>query len=77
MLYLDVTDNFGRSYTTVFFDNLCLIAYAKFYTSKMPITAAETLYDRVPPLETIDVHMRAVLSGKIHDFCSVPNQHHY
>lgn len=39
----------GKVYVQVVVDIFCSLAFAKVYTSKMPMTACDVLYDRVLP----------------------------
>jgi hypothetical protein len=53
----------GKVYVQVVVDTFCSLAFAKVYTSKMPITAADTLYDRVLPFyEALGVPVQAILT---------------
>ena len=50
--------------------------FAKVYTSKMTITAADLLHDRVLPLyEALGVPVGAVLTDTCRKFCDKPEQH--
>ena len=54
----------GKVYVQVVVDVACSFAFAKVYTSKMPITACELLYDRVLPFyDALGVPVRAVLTA--------------
>lgn len=56
----------GKVYVQVVVDTFCSLAFAKVYTSKMPITAADTLYDRVLPFyEAIGVPVQAILTENV------------
>src|SRR5438132_1635307 len=51
---------------------------AKVYTSKMPLTACDVLYDRVLPFyETLGVPISAVLTDNGREFCGRPESHPY
>lgn len=68
----------GKVYVQVVVDIFCSLAFAKVYISKMPITAADTLYDRVLPFcEAIGVPVQAVLTDNGREFCGKPEQHPY
>lgn len=68
----------GKIYVQVVVDAFCSLAFAKVYTSKMPITAADTLYDRVLPFyEALGVPVQAVLTDNGREFCGRPEQHPY
>ena len=56
----------GKIYVQVVVDAFCSLAFAKVYTSKMPITAAELLYDRVLPFyEALGVPVQGVLTDRV------------
>ncbi len=68
----------GKVYVQVVVDTFCSLAFAKVYTSKMPVTAADTLYERVLPFyEAIGVPVGAVLTDNGREFCGVKQQHPY
>ena len=49
----------GKVYVQVVVDTFCSLAFAKVYTSKMPVTACDLLYDRVLPFyEALGVAVR-------------------
>jgi len=59
-------------------DVFCSAAFAKVYTSKMPITACDLLYERVLPFyDELDVEVGAVLTDNGREFCGRPEQHPY
>jgi hypothetical protein len=56
----------------------CSLAFAKMYTSKMPITACEQLYERVLPFyDALGVSIGAVLTDNGREFSSKPDSHLY
>jgi transposase InsO family protein len=68
----------GKVYVQVVVDVFCSLAFAKVYTSKMPITAADLLYDRVLPFyEALGVPVGAILTDNGREFCGVKEQHPY
>jgi transposase InsO family protein len=68
----------GKVYVQVVIDVFCSLAFAKLYTSKMPITAADLLYDRVLPFyQTLGIEVGAVLTDNGREFCGRPEQHPY
>lgn len=68
----------GKIYVQVVVDVFCSLAFAKVYTSKMPITAADLLYDRVLPFyEALGVPIGAVLTDNGREFCGTPEKHPY
>ena len=68
----------GKVYVQVVVDVSCSFAFAKVYTSKMPITAADLLHDRVLPFyDALGVNVEAVLTDNGREFCGKPESHHY
>ena len=68
----------GKIYVQVVVDAFCSLAFAKVYTSKMPITAADLLYDRVLPFyEALGVPVQTILSDNGREFSGRPEQHPY
>ncbi len=65
-------------YVQVVVDVFCSLAFAKVYTSKIPITATDLLYDRVLPFyEQLGVAVGAVLTDNGREFCGRPDAHPY
>ena len=68
----------GKVYVQVVVDVFCSLAFAKVYTSKMPVTACDLLYDRVFPFyEMLGVSIGAVLTDNGREFCGKPETHPY
>lgn len=68
----------GKVYVQVVVDVFCSLAFAKVYTSKMPITACDLLYDRVLPFyEALGVPVGAILTDNGREFCGRAEQHPY
>lgn len=68
----------GKVYVQVVVDTFCSLAFAKVYTSKMPVTAADTLYERVLPFyEALGVPVQAMLTDNGREFCGKPDSHPY
>lgn len=68
----------GKVYVQVVVDVFCSLAFAKVYTSKMPITACELLYARVLPFyEALGVEIGAVLTDNGREFCGKAESHPY
>ena len=56
----------GKVYVQVIVDVFCSLAFAKVYTAKMPVTAADLLYDRVLPFyEALGVKVGAILTDNV------------
>ena len=59
-------------------DVSCSFAFAKVYTSKMPITACDLLHDRVLPFyENLGITVGSVLTDNGREFCGKPESHPY
>jgi transposase InsO family protein len=68
----------GKVYVQVVVDVFCSLAFAKVYTSKMPITACDVLYERVLPFyEELGVPIGAILTDNGREFCGKPESHPY
>jgi transposase InsO family protein len=68
----------GKVYVQVVVDVFCSVAFAKVYNSKMPVTAVDTLYERVLPFyEAVGVTVGAILTDNGREFCGVPERHPY
>jgi transposase InsO family protein len=68
----------GKVYVQVVVDVFCSLAFAKLYTSKMPVTACDLLYERVLPFyEALGVPIGAVLTDNGREFCGRPDAHAY
>jgi transposase InsO family protein len=68
----------GRIYQQTFVDTYAKVAFAKLYTTKTPITAADVLNDRVLPFfEEHGVTLLRVLTDRGTEFCGRVDQHDY
>lgn len=68
----------GKVYVQVVVDTFCSLAFAKVYTSKMPVTACDLLYDRVLPFyDALGVPVQAILTDNGREFCGVKDRHPY
>jgi transposase InsO family protein len=68
----------GKVYVQVVVDVFCSLAFAKVYTAKMPVTAADLLYGRVLPFyEALGVKIGAILTDNGREFCGLPDRHPY
>jgi transposase InsO family protein len=68
----------GRIYQQTFLDTYTKVAFAKFYTEKPPITAADLLDDRVLPLfEAHGIPLLRILSDRGTEYCGAPDRHPY
>lgn len=68
----------GKVYVQVVVDTFCSLAFAKCYSSKMPITACDLLYERVLPFyDALAVPVKAILTDNGREFCGKPETHPY
>ena len=68
----------GRIYQQTFVDTYSKVAFAKLYTTKTPITAADTLNDRVLPFfEQEGLPMLRILTDRGTEYCGRVDQHDY
>lgn len=68
----------GRIYQQSFFDTYSKVAFAKLYTTKAPITAADTLNDRVLPFfSSQELPMLRTLTDRGEEYCGCPEVHDY
>lgn len=84
--YLDSQDTFyvgtmkgvGRIYQQTFVDTYSKVAFAKLYTTKTPITAADVLNDRVLPFFAEHaVPVLRLLTDRGTEYCGKLEQHDY
>lgn len=76
--YVGTMKGVGRIYQQTFVDTYAKVAFAKLYTTKTPITAADLLNDRVLPfyLEQ-EVPLLRVLTDRGSEYCGRVEQHDY
>ena len=68
----------GRIYQQTVVDTYSFVAFAKVYTGKIPVTAADTLNDRALPFfEEHEVPVLRVLTDRGTEFCGSPDKHPY
>ena len=68
----------GRIYQQTFVDTYSKVAFTKLYTTKVPITAADLLNDRVLPFyEAQDVPLLRILTDRGTEYCGNREQHEY
>jgi transposase InsO family protein len=67
----------GKVYVRVVVDVFCSLAFAKVYTSKMPATACDLLYERMLPFYAVGVPIGSVLTDNGREFCGKPQSHPY
>lgn len=76
--YVGTFKGVGRVYQQTFVDTYSKVAFAKLYTTKTPITAADTLNDKVLPFfEQHDLPMLRILTDRGTEYCGKAEQHDY
>lgn len=68
----------GRIYQQTFVDTYSKVAFAKLYTTKTPITSADTLNDKVLPFfKSRELPMLRILTDRGTEYCGRVEQHDY
>ena len=76
--YVGTFKGVGRIYQQTFVDTYSKVAFAKLYTTKTPITAADMLNDRVLPFfEQQELPMLRILTDRGTEYCGRADQHDY
>jgi hypothetical protein len=76
--YVGTLKGVGRVYQQTFVDTYSKIAFAKLYTMKAPITAADKLNDRVLPFfEHHQLPMLRILADRGTEYCGKVENHDY
>ncbi len=76
--YVGTMKGVGRIYQQSFIDTYSKVAFAKLYDRKTPITAADTLNDRVIPFfDAQEVPLLRVLTDRGTEYCGNPERHEY
>jgi transposase InsO family protein len=76
--YVGYLKGVGRIYQQTVVDTYSSVAFGKLYTSKVPVTAADTLNDRVLPFfEEQSIPILRVLTDRGTEFCGSPDKHPY
>jgi len=76
--YVGYLKGVGRIYQQTVVDTYSSVAFAKIYTGKVPVTAADTLNDKVLPFfEEYSVPVLRVLTDRGTEFCGSPDKHPY
>jgi transposase InsO family protein len=77
-LYVGYLKGVGRLYQQTVIDTYGSVAFAKLYTTKVPVTAADILNDRVLPFfEEENIPVLRVLTDRGTEFCGSPDKHPY
>ena len=76
--YVGTIKGVGRIYQQTFIDTYSKVGFAKLYTMKTPITAADLLNDRVLPFfEQQEMGVLRVLTDRGTEFCGRADSHDY
>jgi len=76
--YVGTLKGVGRVYQQTFVDTYSKVAFAKLYTTKTAITAADMLNDRVLPFfEKHDLPMLRILTDRGTEYCGKAEHHDY
>ncbi len=76
--YVGTLKGVGRVYQQTFVDTYAKVAFAKLYTTKTPITAADMLNDRVLPLfDAHELPMLRILTDRGTEYCGKADSHDY
>jgi len=76
--YVGTLKGVGRVYQQTFVDTYSKVAFAKLYTTKTPITAADILNDRVLPFfESQSLPMLRILTDRGTEYCGKAEHHDY
>jgi transposase InsO family protein len=76
--YVGTLKGVGRVYQQTFVDTYCKVGFAKLYTEKTPVTAADLLNDRVLPFfEDYRLRLLRILTDRGTEYCGDPQKHPY
>jgi transposase InsO family protein len=76
--YVGYLKGVGRIYQQSVIDTYSSVGFAKVYTAKIPVTAADLLNDRVVPFfEDQGISVLRVLTDRGTEFCGSPDKHPY
>ena len=76
--YVGYLKGVGRIYQQTVIDTYSSVGFAKLYTAKIPVTAADTLNDRVLPFFVEqNTPVFRVLTDRGTEFCGSPDKHPY
>ena len=74
--YVGTMKGVGRIYQQTLIDTYSKVAFAKLYTEKTPITAADLLNDRVVPFfDEHDIPLSRILTDRGTEYCGVADRH--
>ena len=76
--YVGTLKGVGRVYQQTYVDTYAKVAFAKLYTTKTPITAADLLNDRVLPFfEQHELSVLRILTDRGTEYCGRAEKHDY
>ena len=76
--YVGTLKGVGRIYQQTVIDTYSKVAFAKLYDRKTPLTAADTLNDRVLPFfDSHEIPASRVLTDRGTEYCGRPESHEY
>lgn len=76
--YVGTLKGVGKIYQQTFIDTYAKVAFAKLYTTKTPVTAAELLNDRVLPFyEAQGIPLLRILTDRGTEYCGNADRHEY
>ena len=76
--YVGTLKGVGRIYQQTFIDTYSKVGFAKLYTERTPITAADLLNDRVLPFfEQHGLPLNRILTDRGTEYCGAPDRHPY
>ncbi len=76
--YVGTLKGVGRIYQQTYVDTYAKVAFAKLYTTKTPITAADLLNDRVLPFfAEHELPVLRILTDRGTEYCGKPETHDY
>lgn len=76
--YVGYIKGVGRIYQQTVIDTFSAVGFAKLYTAKVPVTAADILNDRVLPFfESHMIPVMRVLTDRGTEYCGAPEKHLY
>lgn len=76
--YVGYLKGVGRIYQQTVIDTYSSVTFAKLYTAKIPVTAADILNDQVLPFfEGHDIPVLRVLTDRGTEYCGSPDKHPY
>jgi transposase InsO family protein len=76
--YVGTLKGVGRIYQQTFIDTYAKVGFAKLYTEKTPITAADLLNDRVAPFfEAHEIRLSRILTDRGTEYCGLADRHPY